>query len=41
VHKFGGFRIQGREQEAADRVLAARAVEGRADLIAGKVCRRR
>lgn len=22
VHKFGGFRIQGREQEAADRVLA-------------------
>jgi len=27
VHKFGGFRIQGREQEAAERVLAeARAV---------------
>jgi 3-methyl-2-oxobutanoate hydroxymethyltransferase len=22
VHKFGGFRIQGREQEAADRVFA-------------------
>ena len=28
VHKFGGFRIQGREQEAADRVVAeAKAVE--------------
>ena len=28
VHKFGGFRIPGREQDAADRVLAeARAVE--------------
>ena len=28
VHKFGGFRIQGREQEAAERVLAeARAVQ--------------
>ena len=35
VHKFGGFRIQGRELEAADRVLAeARAVEAAgADLI--------
>lgn len=28
VHKFGGFRIQGRDQEAADRVVAeAKAVE--------------
>ncbi|WP_329740703.1 3-methyl-2-oxobutanoate hydroxymethyltransferase [Dyella sp. A6] len=28
VHKFGGFRIQGREQDAADRVLAeAKAVQ--------------
>ncbi|EIL96522.1 3-methyl-2-oxobutanoate hydroxymethyltransferase [Rhodanobacter sp. 115] len=35
VHKFGGFRIQGREQEAADRVLAeALAVESAgADLL--------
>lgn len=35
VHKFGGFRIQGREQVAADRVLAeARAVEAAgADLL--------
>jgi 3-methyl-2-oxobutanoate hydroxymethyltransferase len=35
VHKFGGFRIQGREQEAAERVLAeARSVqEAGADLL--------
>ena len=35
VHKFGGFRIQGREQEAADRVVAeAKAVqEAGADLL--------
>jgi 3-methyl-2-oxobutanoate hydroxymethyltransferase len=35
VHKFGGFRIQGREQEAAERLLAeARAVEAAgADLL--------
>ena len=35
VHKFGGFRIQGREQEAADRVLAeAKAVQAAgADLL--------
>jgi 3-methyl-2-oxobutanoate hydroxymethyltransferase len=35
VHKFGGFRIQGREQEAADRVVAqAKAVEAAgADLL--------
>jgi 3-methyl-2-oxobutanoate hydroxymethyltransferase len=35
VHRFGGFRIQGREQEAADRVLAeALAVQGAgADLL--------
>jgi 3-methyl-2-oxobutanoate hydroxymethyltransferase len=35
VHKFGGFRIQGREQEAADRLVAqAQAVEAAgADLL--------
>ncbi|MFK2919552.1 3-methyl-2-oxobutanoate hydroxymethyltransferase [Dyella koreensis] len=35
VHKFGGFRIQGREQEAAERLLAeAKAVEAAgADLL--------